>query len=370
MNEANDGDNAEELRRQEEQTKNKELLTKKLERVSDEQRQKYQTHVDNAIDAHGEASDEFKLGVAKTYLQGLPPREEALQIRDYNRLERNRAHSDNDCVNREMVQAKLAGRDQVGRDHPTQDQPTRKLPPQNQPTHEQPSPERADPMQGMRPTATQRDYTELKKTHEQVAQRLGAEVESPTAPLPKEQLEDMSKHFADVREAQNLERSPAELRELKDLADVQTKAMEQFDRVHGPEPSPQQKQQRELLDRQHLAERVGVEGRWLGQDLRRQQLPGAERYEQEGRRAHHSGRQFHHQRQNLKSDPVRDLARVVQKQDQQKQAELQQDAQRSGRTVTAGQRANAPENSRKAADRQERADRARKGTGKARNQMF
>jgi hypothetical protein len=338
------------------------LLAKRLALLSDEQRQNYQTHVNNAIEAHGcEASVEFKLGIAGTYLQELIPREEAIQIRNYIRDEHDRAYSDRHRPNRERIRAKLDGRDPAVSNRHAPDQAA-----QNQHTQNQPSPERAaDPMQGMRPSVAQRDYTELKKTHEQVAQRLAAEVESPTASLSKEQLEDMSKRFADIREAQKLGRSPAELREIAELARMHTKARENMDRVHGPEPSPQQNQQRELLDRQYLAQRVGVEGRWLGQDLRRKLLPGAERCEQEARRAHHAGRQFHQQRQNLEADPVRNLARVVQEQDQQKQAELQQAALRSGRTVTAEQRANAPENSKKGVDRQERAGHARDGKGNA-----
>ena len=75
----------------------------------------------------------------------------------------------------------------------------------------------------------------------------------------------MSKRFAEVREAHKLGRSPAELREIAEIARMNAKARENLDGAHGPEPSPQQKQQRELLDCQHLAQRVGVEGRWLGQ---------------------------------------------------------------------------------------------------------
>jgi hypothetical protein len=341
------------------------LLTKRLALLSNEQRQQYQNHVNNATEAHAcEVSLEFRLGLTKTYLQGLPPRVEAIQISDYIKDESARVDRHNDRVRQEIIRAKLAGIDPAARDHPTHDQSAAKRPAQNQPAHDQPSPERVDPMQGMRPRVAQRDYSELKKTHEQVAQRLAAEVESPTASLSKEQLEDMSKRFAEVREAHKLERSRAELREIADLSRMQTKARENLDNVHGPEPDPQQKQQRELLDHQHLAERVGVEGRWLGQDLRRKKLPGAERCEHESRHAHHAGREFHEQRQKLEADPVRALARTIQKQDQQQQADLQQVALRSGRTVTDGRRDNDPENSKKGVDRQERAGHARDGKGK------
>jgi hypothetical protein len=346
-----------------------ELLAKRLALLTDDQRQKYQTHVDNAIEANScEASIEFKLGIAGTYLLGLKPHGEAMQISDYIRAEKDRAFRENGLANRKMGRAKLAGIDPTARDHPAQNQPDQKQPAQNQPTHDQPSPARADPMQGVRPSAPQRDYSELKKTHEQVAQLLGAGGQSPAASLSKEQLEDMSKRFADIRDVHKLERSRPELREIADHARMHTKAREDLGRAHGPEPSPQQKQERELLDCQHLAERVGVEGRWLGQDLRRKQLPGAEQCEHEGRHAHHAGRQFHQQRQNLKADPVRDLARTVQEQDQQKQAELQQEALRSGRTVTAEQRANAPENSKKGVDRKERPGQAGNEKGNPKKQ--
>jgi hypothetical protein len=324
MNAADDDADAEELRRRKAPTQDEELLAKRLALLSDEQRHQYQKHVDNAAEAHAcEASIEFRLGLTKTYLQGLPLHEEAVQICDYIKAESARVDRHNDRVRQEIIRAKLAGIDPAARDHPTHDQSAAKRPAQNQPAHDQPRPERADPMPGLRPSVAQRDYSELKKTHEQVAQRLAAEVESPTASLSKEQLEDMSKRFAEVREAHKLERSRAELREIADISRMQTKARENLDNVHGPEPDPQQKQQRELLDHQHLAERVGVEGRWLGQDLRRKKRPGAERCEHESRHAHHAGRQFHQQRQNLKADPVRALARVIQEQDQQKQAAQQ-----------------------------------------------
>ena len=212
------------------------LLAKRLALLSDEQRQTYQTHVNNAIEANNcEASVVFKLGLAGTYLQGLPPRIEAIQINDYVRTESDRAYWANGRAQREMTRAKLAGIDPTARDHPTQNQPNQKQPPQNQPTHDQPSPERADPMQGIRPSTPQRDYSELKKTHELVAQRLGAGDQNPAASLSKEQLEDMSKRFADVREAHKLERSRPELREIAELARLQTKARENLDRAHGPE---------------------------------------------------------------------------------------------------------------------------------------
>jgi hypothetical protein len=350
------------------------LLTKRLALLSDEQRQHYQNKVDFATEAHAcEASLEFRLGLTKTYLQGLPPRAEAMQISDYIKDESKRVDRDNDRARQEIIRAKLAGIDPAVRDHPAQNQPDQKRPAENQPNYDQPSPEHADPMQGMRPSVAERDYTELKKTHEQVAQRLSAEAHSPTTPLTKEQLKDISKRFAEVREAHDLQRSSAELSELKDLAQVQKQSREKLYRAPGPEPDPQQKQERELLGRQHLAERVGVEGRWLGQDLRRKKLPGAERCEQEARHAHYAGRQFHQQRQNLKADPVRALAHVIQEQDQQKQAAQQHEALRSGRTVTDGQGANAPENSRpenskKAVNRKAHADKARDGKGNAAKQ--
>jgi len=358
MNAADDGD-ADKIRRQEELAKQEELLAKRLKHLSEERRGEYQKHVDIMIEDHGEVSCGFKLDLAKTYLQSLPPNYEARQISDLKRQEQNRVYWDADRVRREQLTAKLNGCDLPERDQTSQQKPS-----MDQPGQGQPSPEQADPMRGMRPSALRRDYTELKKTHEQVAQRMAAEAQTPTAPLSKEQLEDMSKRFAEARDAQKLKRSHAELNEIANLSRQHNKAHQKLDGVHGTETSTERsKQQRELVDHYYLAARMGIEGRWLGQNLRMNSLPGADGYEQDARRANHTAHHLREQRQKRKADPAQDLARTVLEQDRQQQAQMQQEAQRSGRSITAGQRANAPEKARQSGEQKKRAERARNGTG-------
>ena len=67
-------------------TQDEELLAKRLALLSDERRQYYQNTVDFVTEEQAcEASVTFRLGLAKTYLQKLAPREETNQIADISR---------------------------------------------------------------------------------------------------------------------------------------------------------------------------------------------------------------------------------------------------------------------------------------------
>jgi hypothetical protein len=263
---ANDSGDADEVRRQEE-------LAKKLAQLSDEKRQKYEVHVHNAIDAHGTASYEYRLGLANTYLQGLPPSEEGRQISEYNDRERKRAYADAHRIERQRP-----GRDQAAPEPSSGYQPA-------------PAPPKLDPMQGLHPNGPPRDYGELQKAPDQVAQR-GHAADPATDLLSKQQLQDMSERYAEARKAENLQPTPFELRERNELAKKQSEIAEKIDRAHGPADA-QQMQQRALLDHQHLAERVGVEARLIGQRLRNQNAPGAEIYVREARSALNTARLVH-----------------------------------------------------------------------------
>ena len=301
---ANDGSEAEEARRQEE-------LAKKLAQLSDEKRQKYEVHVHNAIDAHGTASHDYRLGLAKTFLQGLPPSEEGRQISDYNDRERKRAYADAQRLERAQT-----GRDQAAPEPTSGRQP-------------EPAAPALDPMQGVRANGPQRDYGKLQKTQDEAAQR-SQSPDAATAVLSRQQLQEMSERYAEVRKAGNLQPTPPELRERNDLAKRHSLIAEKMDRAHGT-PDAQLTQQRALLDHQHLAERVGVEARLIGQRLRNQSVPGADIYEREGRSALHTARVLHQQRQNLVSgiDRAQQGDRLVQRQDEQKQADAPNPAQQA-----------------------------------------
>lgn len=150
-------------------------------------------------------------------------------------------------------------------------------------------------MQGVRANGPQRDYGKLQKTQDEAAQRSQAP-DAATAVLSRQQLQEMSERYAEVRKAGNLQPTPPELRERNDLAKKHSLIAEKTDRAHGTTDA-QQTQQRALLDHQHLAERVGVEARLIGQRLRNQSVPGADIYERESRSALHTARVLHQQRQ-------------------------------------------------------------------------
>ena len=78
---------ADEARRQEE-------LANKLAHLSDEKRQKYENQVGSTIERLGSASHRSRLGLANTYAQGFPLREEGRQIEEYNRREVRRVRED------------------------------------------------------------------------------------------------------------------------------------------------------------------------------------------------------------------------------------------------------------------------------------
>jgi hypothetical protein len=209
---------------------------------------------------------------------------------------------------------------------------------------------RDDPKQGLRPQP--RDYSELQKTHDRVAA-----ADLATAPLSQERLQGMLAHFDELRRTHNITPSAPEKRERDGLTRLQTEHGVQLDQKHAPQPDARQQQERKFMDHQHLAEQVGVQGRWMAQHLRKQQVPGAEAIEQDGRRAFQTGRLMHGQRQNIDHgiDRGRDAARVVREQDQQKQKDLKE-AARTGKPLTSDQVANAPLEARLTKERWDRAE--------------
>lgn len=342
MDAAEERRTADEARRQEE-------LANKLAHLSDEKRQKYENLVGSTIERHGSASHEYRLGLANTYAQGLPFREEGRQIEEYNRREARRAREHDQRSAHAAPAMQLEAK-------PTAPAPDRA----NAAADSRQTP-RADPMAGLTPQA--KDYAKLQRTHERVAaaQKQG-NGQAATDPLPKEQLQDMAKRFAEERKAGNLEPTPAELRERNGLTRAQDEARQNLDRAHGAHPNAQQQRERALIEQQHLAEQLGVEGRWIAQHLRKQGRPGAEGVEQDARRAHHTARAVHEQRQNTGPDRVAEAGRISRQQDQQRQTEAQE-AARGGRSSTSEQRANASPEARQALERKDRADDARTTTG-------
>jgi len=311
-----------------------EELAKTLAQLSDDKRQKYETQLANAIERHGQASYEFKLGVAKTYAQGLPANAEARQINEHRDREYHRAFQREQRPERERSN----GSNQSERSDPAS---TRQPQPNEQ--------GRANPAASL-PHAP--PYAELNRTHEKVAANA----------LSAEQLQGMADRYAKFRKDKKLEPTLTDRRERETLDRMQTQDRERVTQAHGANPTTEQRRERELLDRQHLAERVGAEARSIGRELRRQGMPGAESFEQDSRRLHETARLVHAQRQRLEPalDRGQELARTSrEQQDQQRKTEAQE-AKVGNRTLTSEQRANASPEVKQTLDRQERADAVRR----------
>jgi hypothetical protein len=328
-----------------------EELAKKTARLNSEQRQEYEQRVSLAIEDRGRITDQYRLDIVNTQLQSLPRSEYGRQINDAERREQERIRSA-DYRDARVSPPSVAPAKQHSPEPTTPGQDAgKRLPPleaKNAPSQ---------------PRDPKRDYSELQRTHEQVATKQNADqrgsTEPATAMLSKERLHEMAERCADTRKAGNLEPTPSELRERSDLAKMHDASREKLDRAHSPAPNEQQKQERALLDHQQLAERVGIEARMIGQHLRRQSAPGAESFEHDARRAHQTARLVHAQRQNQNpgaiAGPAHDSARVVQQQEQQKQSAAQE-AARGGSTVTSEQRANASPDAKQTLDRKDRAE--------------
>ena len=67
-------------------------LASKLARLTEEQRTRYQTEVQNNIDRNAEADRDYRLSLASTLLKNFPAREEGLEIGQLNRRQDQAAY--------------------------------------------------------------------------------------------------------------------------------------------------------------------------------------------------------------------------------------------------------------------------------------
>ena len=342
-------------------------LASKLARLTEEQRTRYQTEVQNNIDRNAEASRDYRLSLANMLLKNFPAREESLEISELNRRQDQAAYQ---------------------RDHPRAEpnRPGTTLPPIQEPPRldrdSAPSPALSQPqpansLDNKTPNAPPRDYSELQRTHEQVAEQLkqsgrqaanaeapGQSAEPATAMLSKERLVIMLEHFPEMRREANLPTTQSEINERAALAHMQDADRTKLDQAHGPQPDRQQQDERNLLDHQHLAEQAGVQGKWIALHLKAQNSPDAAQYGDDARRAFQTARLTHEQRQNLRagSDRAQDAVRDAEEGHHQQQASAQE-AARSGGALTSGQRANPSPEVRQTTERQERAAAREVGVG-------
>ncbi len=342
-------------------------LASKLARLTEEQQARYQREVQNTIDRNVEASEEYRLKLADTLLKDMPDREKNLEIRDLN-----------------------SRQDQIAywRDHARdqQDRPAQT----KSPLQEPPAPERDDAresgavqpgpgnsLEGKTPSAPPRDYAELQREHEQAAERSkqgerqppAQSAEPATAMLSKERLVIMLEHFPEIRRESNLPTTQAEMNERAELSRAQDADRLKLEQAHGPQPNLQQHHERDLLDHQHLAEQAGVQAKWIARYLKAQNSPDADRYNNDARRAFHTARQTHEQRQNpgVDANRSRQTARGIEPDQPQKQADPGQPV-REGKELTSEQRANPSPEARQIIEREERATAAREVGAKGKDQ--
>lgn len=348
-------------------------LSQKLARLSDEKRQKYETQIAVATDKYGTVTPEYKLGLAKTYLQALPPEIEKIQVNDHNRREHDRAFASEQKNARVSTSPGHENHEQNATAHPATE-PTNKDKPQVregkyaelQRTHKQiAASEQSEPTQNNAPQALASKHAELQRTHEQVA------ANKPYKPslLSRDELEAMASHYAEMRKAGGFELTPSELRERNDQTKLQSAARDKLDRTLASAPESEQKEQRALLEHQHFAERVSDEARSISRELRRQVTPGAEFYERDARNAIHTAHQVYEARGNLGVDKGRaqETSRTLQQQDQHRQSAAQE-AARGGRSLTSEQMANAPSDIKETIQQKERTETDRNATGGSREQ--
>ena len=91
--------------------------------------------------------------------------------------------------------------------------------------------------------------------------------------LSKERLVIMLEHFPEMRREANLPTTQSEMNERAALAHMQDADRTKLEQAHGSQPDRQQQDERNLLDHQHLAERQGVQAKWIALHLKAQNSP-------------------------------------------------------------------------------------------------
>ncbi len=344
-----------------------EELTNQLARLNEEQQARYQTQVQNAIDRNVEASRQYRLKLAGILLKDMPDPAKNLEIRDLNRL-----------------QDQIAYR----RDHERDEKDRAKQ--TTSPAQEPPVSERKDapspvassgldnPLQGKNPHAQPRDYSELQRTHDQIAQQSKQAGYQPAAPKPHEQvaasaidvlsketLALMIEHFPEIRREANLLTTRGEIKERDELTRKQEADRIKLEQAHGAQPTPWQHEERNLLDHQHLAEQAGVQAKWIARHLEAQGSPDAARYKNDTFRAFETARHLYGQSQ--KRAHSHEATPKVRDDQSQKQSDEQQ-ALHGGKVLSSEQRANLTPEARHTTERKERAEAARETTGSSKNQ--
>jgi hypothetical protein len=326
-------------------------LEEKISRLTEDQRNLYNAQIHISVERNGEASREYRTDLAGTLLKNFPPHIEAQQVRDLNRREDARIHQSQDLAAPEPQRPEFSPRriEVPAPGLPGGIQGWRAPAGSHRPAANTENAS-SDPMQGVEPHAPPRDYSQLNLAHEQIARQLraGPNARQPQASAPEllsvQELHSMSQRFAEVRRDVNIVPDRGEMLQKADLAraheiDRQLTA-QKFEQSPG---DPKHEQARSLMQHQHLAERVGVEAKWIARHLKAAGLPDADKFQKDATRAFATAHARSAGRENLRpgadrDDQQRSGAEAFEAQKQYSEREAAQ----GGRTQSAESRGNTP----------------------------
>ncbi len=349
-------------------------LASKLTRLNEEQHALYRNQVENSLEQNGNVSREYQHRLAGCLLKNLPPPELSRELGELNRQEFQYTYwRDQPAADKHAIQAAPPVQEPASLERAD----AKQIP--------APQPALDNSLEGKLPNGPPRDYSELQRTHEQVAAQ-SKQAERPpenrkasphsaqpeTATLSKESLVVMLEHFPEIRREASLPTTQSEIDERAALAHMQDADRQKLEQAHAQAPSPQpdkQHAERDLLDHQHLAEQVGVQAKWIAQHLNAQDPAEAGKYNADSRRALRTAHNIYEQRQHpgAARNRSQETARGIEPEEHQKQADPQQSVH-EGKELTPEQRANPSPEARQRIEREDRTAAAREVGAKGKDQ--
>lgn len=303
-------------------------------RFTKEQSARYQSYVGLREMNEERVTDRFRVFVAHTVLKDLSGTAESRDVKEFARREANNALSgfgDN------AFRAPLTGDPSKSAQHSPSANET---PPPTQ---------AAEPIPKTPNAATSsRDYSELRRAHEQVAALQRPQGEQ--GHLSQKELETLQQRYDAFRSDEKLPQIPSDKEELGKLAREQVGARQQVLETQARDVSSgaatnHHARELSLIDHQHLAERVGTEARQILSQLKDRNPSMSEAFGTQSRQAFATGRHVHEERQNLHRPIARDTKDLPahEREDRDKKA-VEQEAAKGGTQLTADQKANLPAN--------------------------
>ncbi len=338
-------------------------LANKLARLTSEQQALYRNQVENNLDQNGKVSRQYQHKLADSLLKDLPPSELSRELNELNRQEFQYTYwRDQPDAGKHAIQAAPPVQEHASLERTGAEQ----IP--------APQPALVNQLEGKHPNGPSRDYSELQRTHEEVAAQLKQanaqpSAEPATAMLSKDQLITMLEHIPEIRREANLPTTQSEINERAALSHVHDADRIKLEQAHGAQPDLQQQHERNLLDHQHLAEQVGVQAKWIAVHLKAQNPAEAGKYNADSRRALRTAHNIHEQRQHpgAATNRSQETARGIEPDEHQRQADPQQPVH-EGKELTSEQRANPSPEARQRIEREERTAAAREVGAKGKDQ--